>query len=84
MSKTFTIWRKAPPHTIYGAGAFDGQIGSATRVELPGGREAEGIIRAAVVSEDGSEVEVTIEVPDETLPKQPLSGYSIRQEGDSR
>ena len=84
MSEIFTIARKAPPHALYAAGAFDGQIGSTTRVKLPGGREVEGIIREAVVSDDGSEVEVTIEVPDGTLPKLPLSGYSIEQKGTPR
>lgn len=77
MSETFTMAIKAGPDAIYGAGAFDGQIGGTTRVKLPGGREVEGIIRAAAVSADGSEAEITVEVPDGTLPAMPLSGYSI-------
>lgn len=77
MSETFTMAMKAGADTAYAPGVFDAQIGSTTRVKLPGGRWVEGIIRAASVSEDGSEVEVTIEVPDGALPYLPLNGYSI-------
>ena len=77
MSETFTMALKSGPDLRYAPGAFDGTIGSTTRVKLPGGGEAEGIIRAAVVNKDGSEAEITVEVPDGTLPKQPLGGYSI-------
>ena len=77
MSETFTMGLRAGPDTRYAPSAFDGQIGSTTCVKLPGGREAEGIIRAAWVSEDGSEAEITVEVPDGTLPSLPLKGYSI-------
>ena len=68
---------KSGPDMRYAPGAFDGTIGSTTRVKLPGGGEAEGIIRAAAVNEDGSEVALTVEVPDGTLPPMPLKGYSI-------
>ena len=82
MSERFTMTLTAGPDTIYRSSAFDGQIGTTTRVKLPGGREVEGVIRNAVVSEDGSEAGITVEVPDGTLPKSPLGGYSIRrQEG---
>jgi hypothetical protein len=77
MSETFTMAMKARPDEIYGAGAFDRTIGTTTRVKLARGRETEGIIRRVVVSEDGSEAEITVEVPDGTLPAPPLSGYSI-------
>ena len=69
---------RAGPDVIYGAGAFDRAIGTTTRVKLAGGREVEGTIRHAVVSEDGSEAEITVEVPAGTLPSLPLKGYSIR------
>ena len=78
MSETFTMGLRAGPDTFYAQSAFDGQIGSTTRVKLPGGGEAEGIIRSVVVSDDGSEVEITVEVPDGTLPKQRLEGFSTR------
>ena len=77
MSETFTMAIKAGPDTRYAPGAFSAAIGTPTRVKLPGGGEAEGIIRAAVVNEDGSEAEITVEVPDGTLPSPPLKGYSI-------
>ena len=66
---------KSGPDMRYAPGAFDGTIGSTTRVKLPGGGEAEGIIRAAAVNEDGSEAALTVEVPDGTLPPLPLGGY---------
>jgi hypothetical protein len=76
MSQVFIAWEPAPAGTVFAAGAFDGSIGSTTRVKFPGGREAECLIRAATVAEDGSGVEMIVEVPDGTLPKQPLGGYS--------
>ena len=78
MSETFTIRMESGPDMRYASGAFDRDIGSTTPVRVPGGGTAEGTIRAAVVSDDGSEVELTIEVPDGTLPKQRLSGFSLR------
>ena len=48
-----------------------------TPVKLPGGRQVEGKIRSATVAADGSGVEMIVEVPDGTLPKQPLSGFSL-------
>jgi hypothetical protein len=77
MSETFTLALKAGPNTRYARGAYNRQVGSTTRVKLPGSREVEGVIRSAVVSEDGSEVEVTVEVPDGTLPPPSLKGHSI-------
>jgi len=77
MSQVFIAWEPAPAGTVFAQGAFDGQVGSTTRVKLPGGREAEGVIRSAKVAEDGSGAEFIVEVPDGTLPKQPLGGFSI-------
>lgn len=77
MSEVFIAWEPAPADTVFAQGAFDGQVGGMTRVKLPGGREAEGKIWSATVAEDGSGVEMIVEVPDGTLPKQPLSGFSL-------
>jgi len=71
MSETFTMRLESGPHMRYAPGAWDRDIGSTTRVRLPGGGTAEGTIRAAVVSEDGREAVLTVEVPDGTLPEQP-------------
>jgi hypothetical protein len=77
MSDVFIAWEPAPADTVFAQGAFDGQVGGTTCVKLPGGREAEGKIRSATVAEDGGGVEIIVEVPDGTLPKQSLEGYSI-------
>jgi hypothetical protein len=77
MSERFTIARTAGPDTVYAASAGVSLAGTTTRVKLPGGREVEGLICAAVASEDGSEIEITVEVPDGTLPRLPLAGFSI-------
>jgi hypothetical protein len=76
MSETFTARLDSGPHIRYAPGAWDRAIGDTIRVNLPGGGMAQGIIRGAVVNEDGSEAEITVELPDGTLPKPP-GGYSI-------
>ena len=78
MSERFSIARKAKPDTVYAPSAAASLLGTTTRVKLPRGREAEGVICAAAVNEDGREMEITIEVPYGTLPSPPLTGYSIR------
>jgi len=77
MSERFSIARKARPDVAYAPSAATSLTGTTTRVELPGGRYVEGVICAASVNEDGSELEITVEVPDGTLPRQLLSGFSL-------
>ena len=83
MSEVFIAWEPAPAGTVFASGAFDGHAGRVIRVKLPGGRETEGIIRSALVIEDGSGAEVIVEVPDGTLPKQRLEGFSIAGKSSS-
>lgn len=49
--------------TAFGPGAFDAYIGKAITVPA-GNRSAEGILRVAEIAEDGSEVTLTVELPD--------------------
>jgi hypothetical protein len=77
MSEVFIAWEPAPADTVFAQGAFDGQVGRVIRVKLPGGREVDGVIRSAMVIEDGSGAQVLVEVPDGTLPRQSVAGYSI-------
>ena len=77
MSEVFIAWEPAPADTVFAQEAFDGEVGSTTPVTLPGGRQVEGKIRSAKVAEDGSGVEMIVEVPDGTLPKQPVSGFRL-------
>jgi hypothetical protein len=77
MSEVFIAWEPAPAGTVFSQDAFAGQIGSTTPVKLPGGREVQGKLRSVKVAEDGSGAEWIVEVPDGTLPKPPLKGYSI-------
>jgi hypothetical protein len=80
MSETCTVRIPADKDEAFAPGAWDGSIGKAMAVTLTGrGADAvEGVIRAAEVTDDGSAVLLTVEVPDGTLPEQPLTGgYSI-------
>ena len=77
MSEVFIAWQPAPADTVFAQGAFDAQIGGTIRVRLPGGGETEGTIRGVEVEADGSGAKFMVEVPDRTLPKMPLAGYSI-------
>jgi len=77
MSETFKTRLAADAGERFGPRVFDRQIGNPCRVKLPDGSHAFGTLKEAVVSDDGREVEITVEVPDGTLPKQSLSGYSI-------
>lgn len=63
--------------------SFAAQIGKPVLVTLPSGLAVTGNLCKAVVSEDGSEAEVTVEVPDRTLPPPPLKDYSIAQPSSS-
>lgn len=77
MSETFKTRLKAPGGEKIAAGAFDRQLGNTVKVSLPDGREAQGILRAAFVPDDGTYADVTVEVPDGTLPPSGLKRYSI-------
>ena len=77
MSQVFIAWEPAPAGTVFAQGAFAGEVGSATPVRLPGGGEVQGTVRSVKVAEDGSGAEWIVEVPDGTLPKQPLKGFSV-------
>ena len=83
MSEVFIAWKPAPADTVFASGAFDGQVGRVIHVKLPGGREVEGVIRSAMVIEDGSGAEVIVEVPDGALPKHPLGGWIITGQSSS-
>ena len=71
MSERFTARIPAGEHEVFAAGAFDGSIGETIRVSRGGfGRDlTEGVVRAAEVTGDGSAVLLTVEVPDETVPR---------------
>jgi len=79
MSETCTVRIPADVDEVFAPGAFDGNIGKAMAVTLTGrGADAvEGVVRAAEVIDDGLAVLLTVEVPDGTLPRQSLSGFSL-------
>ena len=81
MSETCTVRIPAAENEAFAPGAFSGNIGKAMAVTLTGrGADAvEGVVRNAEVIDDSSAVLLTVEVPDGTLPKQDLSGYSIAE-----
>jgi hypothetical protein len=59
----FTITHRAGEHERFALTAFDSQIGKDTPVKTPRGA-VPGRIVAATVTDDGTAVELTIEVPD--------------------
>lgn len=72
-----TIRREAPARTRFAATAFDGQLGKVIPVQVPPNRTAGGILRAAFVPDDGSYADLTLELPDGTLPPAVLAQLSI-------
>lgn len=54
----------AEPGTVFGPRAFQGQIGEAFILTMLDGRQVPGVIADAVVSEDGMNVTLTMDVPD--------------------
>jgi hypothetical protein len=71
MSERFTFAFPAPPDSRYAPGALDRQAGQPVQVNAAGGA-IEGILVGAAVSDDGSEVEITVDVPDGTIPAFPV------------
>jgi hypothetical protein len=76
MSETFTMRVPAGHGSAFAPGALDRQVGQPVTVHLGDG-DVEGTVLAAEVTGDGAGVDVTIEVPDGSLPKQDLPGSSL-------
>jgi hypothetical protein len=81
MSERFTMWLPAEspgiPLVQWTPEAVREAFAGRTIRVSTGDAACEGTILAAEAAADGSGIYATVEVPDGTLPKQPLSGYSI-------
>jgi hypothetical protein len=77
MSQLFKVRQHAGPGTQFGPEAFRNMIGDAIPVTVPPDRTVEGILKAASVADDGTYAELTLEVPDGTLPPAVLAQFSI-------
>jgi hypothetical protein len=76
--ETVQIAQQAPAHSQFAPGCFDSQIGKTVPLKADGQRIDNCKIVDAEVSPDGSEVRLTLEVPDGVIPQGNfLSGVSI-------
>jgi hypothetical protein len=78
MGETFAFSQRGEEHEKFAPGVADGMIGRRFPVKFEGRESVEGAVVAAEVLDDGTLLWVTVEVPDGTLPKAPLSDYSTR------
>lgn len=62
MSAMLTITLPAEPSDRFAPTAFASQIGEMIRVNMPDGTTNQGVVLDAVVSPDGTSVELTIEI----------------------
>ena len=77
MSETFKVRQHAGPGTRFGPTAFGCMVGDLIPVTVPTGRTVDGTLKTATVASDGSYVDLTLEVPDGTLPPAVLAELSI-------
>jgi hypothetical protein len=74
---TVQIAQHAPAHSQFAHGCFDSQIGKTVPLKVEGEQIDNCKIVGAEVSSDGTEVRLTVEVPDGVIPQGSLSGLSI-------
>ena len=72
------ITQQAPAHSQFAPDCFDSQIGQTVPLKVDGQQIDNCKIVGAEVSVDGSEVRLTLEIPDDVIPQGDfLSGLSI-------
>ena len=79
MSERFTMRVPAGTGNVLAPGALDQQVGGTISIRHGDGT-IEGVVIAAEIVKDGTAALVTVEVPDGTLPKRWLAGYSISEQ----
>lgn len=68
MTQRVSINQAAPSNTRFAADVFDSQVGRTVPLRIEGSNDAEAVVVAAEVSEDGTSVTFTLDVPDGTVP----------------
>lgn len=68
MSERFTFRNRAPENTRFTPDSFDGIVGSELPVTILD-RVVPATVTAAQVTDDGHGFEITVELPDDSLPK---------------
>lgn len=75
----------APKDSRFAPGSFDSWTGRHVPVKVMGCWVADCLIMSAELAEDGSAVNLTMDLPDEAAPQAPIPGGSLRSaEGDRR
>jgi hypothetical protein len=81
MTQRLSTSQHAAPGERFAHNAFDSQVGSTVPLRIEGSVEAaEATVVAAAVSDDGTAVTFTLDVPDGTIPAATLTGLSLSAE----
>lgn len=70
------VTHAAPPGTVFEQHAFDSQTGKEVPFQIEGDRTFRSTVIEAVVSADGSTVDITLDVPHLRLP---VDGISLKE-----
>lgn len=73
MGSLVEVVQEAPEHHTFAPDVFSSQIGKVVPLKVEGRQIDNCKVVAAVVSEDGSSVNLTLEVPDGLFPAPPMS-----------
>lgn len=80
MSPRVAFTQPADPGTTFAPDVFESQIGRTVPMNIEGREIEEGCkILAAQVSDDGTSVELTVDVPDGSLPQTGSVSFSIAE-----
>lgn len=68
MTQRVSINQSAPSGARFAPDVFDSQVGLTVPLRIEGSVDTEAVVVAAEVSEDGTAVTLTLDVPDGTIP----------------
>jgi hypothetical protein len=80
MTPRLNTSQHAAPGERFAHNAFDSQVGRVVPLRIEGSEDAEATVVAAAVSDDGTAVTFTLDVPDGTIPASTLTGLSLSAE----
>lgn len=68
MTQRVSIDQPAPANARFAPDVFDSQVGHTVPLRIEGSPDVEAVLVYAEVSEDGTSVTLTLDVPDGTIP----------------
>lgn len=81
MTQHLSIQQPAAPGERFAHDAFDSQVGRTVPLHIEGSPDAaEATVVAAEVSDDGTAVKLTLDVPDGLIPQPTLGSFSLSEE----